>query len=78
MENCVELSDWLKETKTTMVDFGIAVGRAQSIISRLAARRHRPDPSTAVKIVIATRGKVTLDDLYQTPKRYRCDCAKKN
>lgn len=72
----MELADWLKETGTKMTEFGEKIGRAQSIVSRLSARKHRPDPTTAVKIVIATKGRVSLDDLYGTPQRYRCDCSK--
>ncbi len=71
----MELRQYLKETKTSMTTFGKAIGRAQSIVSRIAARKHRPDPVTAVRIVVKTKGKITLDDLYQTPARYRADRA---
>lgn len=69
----MELRDWLTENHVTMTAFGQRVRRAQSIISRVCARRHRPDPTTAVRIVMVTKGAVSLDDLYQTPKKYRAD-----
>lgn len=69
----MELAQYLKEKKLTMAQFGAQIDRAQSIISRLINKKHRPDPTTAVNIVIATRGKVTLDDQYGTPTKYRAD-----
>lgn len=72
----MKLAEYLRETDTKMTEFGSKIGRAQSIVSRLSSEKHRPDPSTAVRIVIATKGRVTLDDLYGTPKKYRCDCQK--
>lgn len=79
-ETCLEtpILDWLHKTNTTMVDFGKSIHRAQSIVSRLARGLHRPDPSTALRIVVVTKGEITLDMLYGTPRRYRCDCSKKN
>lgn len=67
----MELLDYLTQNKTTMSAFGKRVGRAQSIISRLANKKHWPDRSTAVKIVVVTRGAVTLDDLYSLPAKWR-------
>lgn len=74
----MELRDWLTTTvskKTgkpiTMDAFGKSIGRAQSIVSRLANKKHWPDRSTAVKIVMVTAGRVTLDDLYSLPVKYR-------
>lgn len=69
----MELRAWLKENDTTMAAFGAKIKRAQSIVSRICARRHRPDPVTAVRIVVVTRGAVNLDDMYGTPKRWRAD-----
>lgn len=69
----MDLGNYLKETGTTMSDFGRRIGRAQSIVSRLVNRRHRADPSTALRIVKATGGKVSMDDLYSTPKHLRAD-----
>lgn len=63
----------MKETGTTGAKLGKRVRRAQSIISRLAGGKHRADPVTAVRIVIATEGAVTLDDLYKTPPQWRAD-----
>lgn len=69
----VELREYLKEKNITMATMGTRVKRAQSIISRICAHKHRPDPTTAVRIVIATKGAVSLDDLYGTPAKYRAD-----
>lgn len=76
----MELREYLKTTvnkKTkrpiSMWSFGNRIGRAQSIVSRIAAKKHRADPVTAVRIVVATAGAVTLDDLYGTPARWRAD-----
>lgn len=70
------LLDWLHKNDVKMTEFGERIGRAQSIVSRLSRGLHRPDPNTAVRIVIATKGAVTLDMLYGTPKKFRCDCQK--
>ena len=69
----MELLDYLHTRKITMAVFGERVKRAQSIISRIANRKHRPDPTTAVRIVVVTKGAVSLDDLYQTPAKFRAD-----
>ena len=74
----MELLEYLKTKKITMSDFGAKIGRAQSIVSRIAARKHRPDPSTAVRIVQVTRGEISLDDLYETPPKYRADRTKRS
>ena len=67
----MELLEYLKARKITMSEFGSKIGRAQSIVSRIANRKHRPDPTTAVKIVVVTKGEISLDDLYQLPAKYR-------
>lgn len=80
----MNLKDWWAAEKKsqenpngwTTISFAKKLGRAQSIVSRLIHERHRPDPVTAVRIVIATQGDVTLDDLYKLPQRYRCKCHK--
>lgn len=76
----MELREYLTQTvskktkrRMTMAEFGESIGVAQSIVSRLCARLHRPDPNTAIKIVVATRGEISLDDLYQTPAKWRAD-----
>lgn len=69
----VELKEYLKTNNVTMAVFGEKIGRAQSIVSRLANRRHRPDPTTALRIVKVTKGAVSLDDLYGTPPKSRAD-----
>ncbi len=68
-----ELRDYLKSKKITMAAFGGKIKRAQSIVSRICNHKHRPDPDTAISIVVVTRGDVSLDDLYGTPPRYRAD-----
>lgn len=73
----MELREYLTKNNITMSVMGKRVKRAQSIISRICARKHRPDPSTAVRIVIATKGAVSLDDLYSTPPKYRADVLSK-
>lgn len=55
-----------------MSAFGKKIGRAQSIVSRLVNGKHRADPTTALRIIKATRGKVHLADLYALPAQYRC------
>lgn len=80
----MELKDWWATAKKssdnpngwTTISFAKKIGRAQSIVSRLIHEKHRPDPVSAVRIVIASGGEVTLDDLYHLPKRYRCKCHK--
>lgn len=67
----MELLDYLTQNKITMQKFGERIGRAQSIVSRLANKKHWPDRGTAVKIVHATKGMVTLDELYSLPPRLR-------
>ena len=67
------LREYLETTNTTMAAFGKKIGRAQSIVSRLCAKKHRPDPSSAIRIVAATKGRVTLNDLYDLPKKWRTD-----
>ena len=67
----LDLKTYLETTNTTMTHFAAKIERAQSIVSRLSARKHYPDQSTAVNIVIATRGAVTMDELYDVPKKYR-------
>lgn len=69
----MELREYLTQNNMTMVQFGEKIGRAQSIVSRLCGKKHRADPSTAIRIVSATKGRVTLDDLYGTPAKYRAD-----
>ncbi len=69
----MELREYLTENKITLSDFGEKIGRSQSVMSRICARKHRPDPSTAVRIVVATRAAITLDDLYGTPAKWRAD-----
>lgn len=79
----MQLKEWLDTTGMTMVEFGKLTGRAQSIISRLSNRKHRPDPVTAVRILKVTkeRGRkfgphvfVSLDDMYDVPQKLRCEC----
>lgn len=69
----MELREYLESKKLTMSDFAEKIGRAQSIVSRLVNKKHRPDPATAVRIVIATKAAVSLDDQYGTPARWRAD-----
>jgi ribosome-binding protein aMBF1 (putative translation factor) len=57
----------------TTISLAKKIGRAQSIVSRILNRKHRPDPVSAVRLVVASGGKLTLDDIYGTPKRYRSD-----
>lgn len=68
----LELIDWLHKEKVTMSAMGVDIGRAQSIISRICNRKHEPDPETARRIVVRTKGVVSMDVLYSVPKRYRC------
>lgn len=70
----MSLLEWLSETKTTMAKCGSAVKRAQSIISHVANHKHRPDPSTAVRLVALSKGHITLNSLYNTPLKHRCKC----
>ena len=69
----MDLKDYLAQSDQTMSEFAEKISRAQSIVSRLVNRKHRPDPSTAVRIVVATKGLVSMDDLYLTPPRFRAD-----
>lgn len=69
----MELGNYLKTNGITMSAFGKRIGRAQSIVSRLVNKRHRADPSTALRIVKATGGVISLDDLYGTPAKLRAD-----
>lgn len=69
----MDLGSYLRENNITMSDFGKRIGRAQSIVSRLVNKRHRADPSTALRIVRVTGGKISLDDLYGTPAKLRAD-----
>lgn len=55
-----------------MSAFGAKIGRAQSIVSRLCAGKHRADPQTAVRIIKATKGKVHFADLYGLDDKFRC------
>lgn len=67
----MDLREYLTARRITMMAFGEKIGRAQSIISRICNRKHRADPTTALRIVVATRGEVSLDDIYDTPAKYR-------
>lgn len=69
----MHVKEYLEETGLTMEQLGDKIQRAQSIVSRLAARKHYPDPSTAVNLVVVSKGKITLDDLFDTPRKYRAD-----
>jgi len=69
----VELREYLTKNNITMAVFGKKIGRAQSIVSRICAKKHRADPVTAIRIVVASKGLISLDDLYGTPRKYRAD-----
>lgn len=80
----MDLQEWWKTAKKspdnpngyTTISFAKKIRRAQSIASRLIRATHRPDPVTAIRIVIVTEGAVQLDDLYKLPQKYRCQCRK--
>lgn len=75
----MEFTDWWAQNKKsrdnpkgwTMKRFGQKLGRAQSIVSRILNKKHRPDPTTAVRMVIVTESAVSLDDIYGLPVKYR-------
>lgn len=61
----MKLRDYLKKNKIKITDFAESIGHSQSTISSyLTGARPRPRPDIALKIVEATKGKVTLNDLY--------------
>lgn len=61
----MKLRDYLKKNKIKIIDFAASIGHSQSAISGyLTGARPRPRPDIALKIVEATKGKVTLNDLY--------------
>lgn len=75
----MNLADYLAATGTTQQDMATAIGRSQSVVSRIMAGIQLPEPSTALAIVKATKGMVTLCDLfYQNgPCKRECHASKK-
>lgn len=67
----MQLIDWLKANRVTMEAFAAQIGRTQSIVSRVANKKHYPPRNTAVAIVAATGGQTTLDEMFDVPRKYR-------
>lgn len=67
----MDLAAYLTESGRTMMDVATEIGRAQSVVSRIANRVQLPEPSTALRLIEASRGKICMDDLYGVPKKWR-------
>lgn len=59
----MRLSDWLIRNRMTPHDFTHVCGVSQSNLYRIAAGKQRCGPKVAQKIIDATNGEVTLEDL---------------
>lgn len=63
----MRIIDYIKCEGVTGVELAKMVGCSQPVLSQYTTGKRRPSPDIAVRIVKATGGKVTLEDLYCPP-----------
>lgn len=66
----MNVADYIKASGCTQEEFAARAGLAQSNVSRIVNGKQKPDPDTAVQIVVVTEGQVTLNEIYGVPKKY--------
>ena len=62
----MKLKEYLKNTGITGSELAIEVGVWPSAISQYKKFKRRPEPDIALRIVKATKGQVSLSDLYSS------------
>jgi hypothetical protein len=60
----MKLNEYLTSTKTSPVDFAIAIGMPIKILARILTGERVPRKTAMAKIVIATNGLVQPNDFY--------------
>ena len=74
----MNLADYLKKYKLTHVDFGKKVGIKQPQVSRIVNSKGNPSPHLMKLIEEATKGEVTMQDLFNPEAPSRLKSKKKN
>lgn len=62
--NQTRLAQWLRLTGRTRTSFAREIGEEPKWIARICQGKRQPSPEIARKIVAATNGEVTLEDIY--------------
>ncbi len=63
----MKLKTYIKQHGIKGIDFAKQINCSQPAVSLYIAERRTPRPQIALRIVEATNGEVTLEDLYSTP-----------
>lgn len=63
----MKLDEYLRRSGTKEEAFAAELGTTQASVNRYRSGRRKPRPAMACRIVKATDGAVTLEDLYSEP-----------
>lgn len=64
------LSEWLREPKKSAEQFGKELGVSGQAVRRWCSGERMPDAEMIERIVGATSGQVTIQDIHETRLRY--------
>lgn len=66
----MDLKQFIVESGKTQSDVALGIDRAQSVVSRIANGKQRPEPDTAIALVVFSKGTITMDELYSVPRKF--------